>query len=90
VRCSRACTVDGRLLLDARTAKRLRLGRRTAGTVHRALPAGSGRLVVRLDPLVARRLAASRRGAVTLTLRLSVLDGIGATTVRTVHLRVRV
>jgi hypothetical protein len=57
VRCPRACVVDAGLTVDARTARRLRLGSsRSAGSLRRSLPPGSATLTVRLG-------ARARRGA---------------------------
>jgi hypothetical protein len=49
VRCPRACVVRASLTVDAKTARKLRLGSsRTAGSLRRSLKAGSTTLTVRL------------------------------------------
>jgi hypothetical protein len=78
-RCARACGISGRLTLDARTARRLRLttGRR-AVTIGRASAsrssAGSGRLTVRLTARARRAL----RNRSRVTVRMATVLRSGA------------
>jgi secreted trypsin-like serine protease len=79
LRCSAACTVTGRLALDARSAQRSRLARRPRGSVQ----VGTGRelrtsatmlrLTLNLTPRAVRALRRVRRG--TLVLRVSARGG---------------
>lgn len=85
VRCSEACRISTRALVDARTARRLKLtpivGRGMTG-----LPAAGGKTVaVKLTSAAKRRLARAR--LVTLTLRTLGVDRAG--NARTVTSRVK-
>ena len=85
VRCSEACRISTLVLVDARTARRLRLtplvGRGTTG-----LPsAGGKRVAVKLTSAAKRRLARAR--PLTLTLRTRGVDRAG--NARTVTSRVK-
>ena len=85
VRCSEACRISTRALVDARTARRLGLkplvGRGAGGLSS----AGGRKVAVRLTRTARRRLARARR--VTLTLRTQGIDRAG--NARTVTSRVR-
>jgi WD40 repeat protein len=77
IRCSAACTLDARLLLDRVTAKRLHLAAAAPVTVGRAKgrlrAAETKKLTIRLSARARARLAAVRR--VELTLRITASDG---------------
>jgi hypothetical protein len=61
VSCSRPCRVAARLELGSRTARRLGVPRRIAGTVARRLRPRHERLRLRVRPSIRRRLAGTRR-----------------------------
>jgi dipeptidyl aminopeptidase/acylaminoacyl peptidase len=77
IRCSAACTLDARLLLDRVTAKRLHLAAAAPVTVGRAKgrlrAAGTKKLTIRLSARARARLVAVKR--VALTLRITATDG---------------
>ena len=75
LRCSEACTVRARLLLDAAVARRAGLTRRLVADRRIALGAGdSTTVVLKLSSAARRRLARMRT---TATLRLLVVDTAG-------------
>ena len=76
--CSGAATVEARLFVDRRTARRHRLGRRSTRIAQgRAVvrSAGSARIALRVAPRARRRLRGARR--LTATLRVIVSDQAG-------------
>lgn len=94
VRCSEGCSVEGELMLDARTARRLKLARSAAKTpfvVARGAAQiedkGSTFVFVKLSKASLKRLQKARR--VRPNLRLTVKDANGNQTVKTLRLKLR-
>jgi hypothetical protein len=86
VRCSEACTLRARLILPARTAKRLRVSR-TIGTARSGRSsAGAKTFYVRLTRRAKARLRRIRR--VTPTLNVRAMDPAG--NARTVRARIAI
>ena len=85
VRCSEACTVSTSALVDARTARRLRLVPLVGRGMARLSSAGRRTVAVKLTGAAKRRLARAR--LVTLTLRTRGVDRAG--NARTVTSRVK-
>ena len=75
VRCSAACTLDARLLLDRATAKKLHLAATTPVTIGRASStlraAGTAKLTIKLTRRARGRLAAVKRVRMTLKITTS-------------------
>ena len=86
VHCSESCTVSAVLIIDARTAKRLKLPRRLAQATGTVTSAGMVRVTVKPTASVRRRLKRVKR-AVNATLRTTATDGAGHTRAVTSPLR---
>ena len=78
VACPAACAVKADLLVDKRSARRLRLrGKRPAGTATRTL-AAAGSATLSLKPAKRLRARFARLKGAKLTVRVTVTDGAGA------------
>ena len=75
VSCSEPCTFTARLQVDARTAKRLRLGRRVLGEARGRIATRAKTLVVRLNAGAKKTL--SRRRSLQATVVVSATDTAG-------------
>ena len=81
IACPAACAVKADLLVDKRSARRLRLrGKRPAGTATRTL-AATGSATLSLKPAERLRARFARLKGAKLTVRVTVTDGAGATQV---------
>ena len=87
--CSEACTLSAKLVLDARTAKRLRLAsKRALGTAAvKITTAGKGKVVVK--PSKAARRALSRARTVRLRLVTTAVDAAGNSVSKTSKVTLR-
>jgi Ca2+-binding RTX toxin-like protein len=83
--CSEPCTFDARLVVDARSAKRLGLKSRVLGTARGRIATGAKSFVLRLDR--AARTALSRRHSLRATLQVSAKDAAGNTRTKRLLLR---
>jgi hypothetical protein len=88
VRCSHRCAISARLTVNARTARRLRIGKTSLGRGSAGLDQGGTTFVfVRLSKAAMSRIA--RSGSVKATLRLTVTDDVGHRKVVTRRLTIR-
>ena len=90
VRCSEACRVSARLIMDRRTARRLRLGRRAVlvgQASGRRTAVRSHALRVRLTPRAGR--AVRRARSLRLTLRITATDAAGNRATQAVRVSIR-